>query len=173
MQQATFSKVQAINLSPQNFCETGSRYVSRTNQGDRRTANWLERSNGLINRTLHPRFCPRHATLTFGGSPPRVSTLRCRNASRQPELLRVTFSPFLLMDVPPGNTLANPYSDDAATPGQPAFPWRGQITSLPAAGFAGSVDQTSTAAAQVAAFFGAATPASFSLSGDTVSWAAR
>ena len=57
------------------------------------------------------------------------------------------------MDVPPGNTLPNPYSANAATPGQPAFPWRGRITCSPAAGFAGSVDKTGTAATQVSALF--------------------
>ena len=84
--------------------------------------------------------------------------------------LRVTFYPFILLDVPPGNTLPNPYSDNAAETGQPAFPWRGRITCSPAAGYAGSVDKTATAASQVAALFGAATPASFSVSGQTVSW---
>ncbi len=85
--------------------------------------------------------------------------------------LRVTFYPFILMDVPPGNTLPNPYSDNAAGTGQPAFPWRGRITCSPAAGFAGTVDKTATAASQVAALFGAATPASFNVSGESVSWA--
>ncbi len=46
--------------------------------------------------------------------------------------LRVTFYPFLLMDVPPGNTLPNPYSANAATPGQPASPGAG-VSPLPAA----------------------------------------
>ena len=84
--------------------------------------------------------------------------------------LRVTFYPFILMDVPPGNTLPNPYSDNAAETGQPAFPWRGRITCSPAAGYVGSVDKTGTAATQVSALFGAATPASFSVSGESVSW---
>jgi hypothetical protein len=69
---------------------------------------------------------------------------------------KVTFYPFILMDVPPWNTLANPYSDNAATSGQAAFPWRGRITCSPAAGFEGTVDKTGDAATQVAAFFGAA-----------------
>ena len=84
--------------------------------------------------------------------------------------LRVTFYPFILMDVPPGNSLPNPYSDNAAETGQPAFPWRGRITCSPAAGLAGSVDKTATAAAQVAGLFGTATPADFSVSGETVAW---
>ena len=82
----------------------------------------------------------------------------------------VTFYPFILMDVPSGNALPNPYSDNAAGTGQPAFPWRGRITCSPAAGFAGTVDKTATAASQVAALFGAATPASFSVSGESVPW---
>ncbi|MGQ3673973.1 baseplate multidomain protein megatron [Xanthobacter sp. TB0139] len=84
--------------------------------------------------------------------------------------LRVTFYPFILMDVPPGNTLPNPNSDNAAELGQPTFPWRGRITCSPAAGYAGSVDKTATASSQVAAFFGSASPSDFTISGDTVSW---
>ncbi|MDZ4136198.1 MAG: glycoside hydrolase/phage tail family protein, partial [Paracoccaceae bacterium] len=84
--------------------------------------------------------------------------------------LRVTFYPFILMDVPPGNSLPDPYSDDAAGIGQPAFPWRGRITVAPAADFAGTVDKTATAAGQVAALFGAASPSDFVISGETVSW---
>jgi len=48
-----------------------------------------------------------------------------------------------VMDVPPDNTLPNPYSDNAAETGQPVFPWRGRITCSPAAGFAGSKDPVS------------------------------
>jgi hypothetical protein len=66
----------------------------------------------------------------------------------------VVFYPFILMDVPSDNTLPDPYSNSAATTGQPAYPWRGRITCSPAAGFTGTVDQTGTAATQVSAFFG-------------------
>lgn len=75
--------------------------------------------------------------------------------------LRVTMYPFVMMDIPSTNSLPNPYSDNAAATGQSAYPWRGRITVSPAAGFAGTVDKTSTAASQVAAFFGAATPGQF------------
>ncbi len=84
--------------------------------------------------------------------------------------MRVTFYPFLMMDVSPGNTLPDPYSDNAGDIGQPAFPWRGRITCSPAAGYAGTVDRSALAAAQVASFFGSATPADFSISGEAVSW---
>jgi hypothetical protein len=84
--------------------------------------------------------------------------------------LRVTFYPFLLMDIAPENGLPDPYSHDAAGIGQPAFPWRGRITCSPAAGYAGSVDGTAAAAAEVAAFFGTATPGQFAVSGESVAW---
>lgn len=66
---------------------------------------------------------------------------------------RVVFYPFILMDVTSGNTLPNPYSDNAAGVGQSAFPWRGRITCSPADGFAGSPNNTAAAATQINAFF--------------------
>ena len=105
----------------------------------------------------------------YGGTPADFAVVQAIREIKA-RGLRVTFYPFLLMDVPPGNSLPNPYSDNAATLGQPTFPWRGRITCSPAAGFAGSVDKTAPASAQVAAFFGAATPADFAVSGTTVTW---
>lgn len=66
---------------------------------------------------------------------------------------KVVFYPFIFMDIPPGNTLPNPYSNNAATLGQPIFPWRGRITCSPALGFTGTVSKTSAAADQVTTFF--------------------
>ncbi len=83
---------------------------------------------------------------------------------------RVTFYPFILMDIPAANTLPNPYSPNGTTPGQPVYPWRGRITCAPAAGFAGTVDKTAAAGTQVAAFFGSATPGQFAVSGTTVNF---
>ena len=70
---------------------------------------------------------------------------------------RVTLYPFILMDVPAGNSLANPYGGSS----QPAYPWRGRITCHPAPGQGGTVDKTGDAATQVAAFFGEAEPEDF------------
>lgn len=105
----------------------------------------------------------------YGGTPADFAVVQAIQEMKA-HGLRVTFYPFILMDVPPGNTLPNPYSDNAAQTGQPAFPWRGRITCSPAAGFAGTVDKTAPAASQVASLFGAATPANFSVSGQSVSW---
>jgi hypothetical protein len=105
----------------------------------------------------------------FGGTPAdfavvqAIQDLRARGK-------RITFYPFVMMDVPAGNTLPNPYSANAATLGQPVYPWRGRITVSPASGQTGTADKTGAAATQIAAFFGAASAASFSTSGTTVSW---
>ncbi len=105
----------------------------------------------------------------YGGTPADFAVVQAIQEMKA-RGLRVTFYPFILMDVPPDKTLPNPYSDNAALTGQPAFPWRGRMTCSPATGHAGTVDKTATAASQVAALFGAATPASFNVSGQSVSW---
>ena len=105
----------------------------------------------------------------YGGTPADFAVVQAIQEMKA-RGLRVTFYPFLLLDVPSGNTLPNPYSNNAATAGQPTFPWRGRITCSPAAGFAGSADKTAIAATQVSALFGTATPANFSVSGTSVSW---
>ena len=63
---------------------------------------------------------------------------------------KVTFYPFLMMDIPAGNALADPWSGASA---QAAYPWRGRITCDPAPGQAGSPDGSAAAADQLNAFF--------------------
>ena len=105
----------------------------------------------------------------FGGTPADFSVVEAIRELKA-RGMRVTFYPFLMMDVPPGNTLPNPYSDNASEDGQPAFPWRGRITCSPAAGYAGTVDKTAAAATQVSDFFGDAQLSDFAVASDTVSW---
>ncbi|EPX82921.1 Putative phage tail protein/GTA TIM-barrel-like domain protein, partial [Rubellimicrobium thermophilum DSM 16684] len=105
----------------------------------------------------------------YGGTPSDFAVVQAIQEMKA-RGLRVTFYPFLLLDVPPGNMKPNPYSANAAALGQPTFPWRGRITCSPAAGFAGSVDKTAPAATQVSALFGTATPANFSVSGTSINW---
>jgi len=88
----------------------------------------------------------------YGGTPSDDSVTAIL-AELKARGLKVTFYPFVFLDVPAGNTLANPYSDNAAAAGQPAYPWRGRITPSPAPGYAGSADRTAAAATQVNAFF--------------------
>lgn len=127
------------------------------------TVNGVARANAhLVSRDAENRP-------VYGGTPADFAVVQAIRELKA-RGLRVTFYPFILMDVPPGNTLPNPYSDNAAIAGQPSFPWRGRITCSPASGYVGSVDKTAAAASQVASVFGAATPANFSVSGETVSW---
>lgn len=64
--------------------------------------------------------------------------------------LKVTLNPFILMDVPAGNTLPDPWGASAQSP----HPWRGRITCHPAPGQPGTTDRTAAAAADVQAFAG-------------------
>ncbi len=72
-----------------------------------------------------------------------------------------------MMDVPAGNALPDPWSGAAS---QPVYPWRGRISCHPAPGQAGTVDGTATAASQIAAFFGTASAAHFSVAAGSVTY---
>jgi hypothetical protein len=102
----------------------------------------------------------------YGGTPTDASVIEAIFALKQAGKL-VTFNPFILMDQLDGNTLPDPWS---AAVSQPALPWRGRISLDKAFGQAGSVDQTAAANAQVAAFFGMAQPAQFTILGHSVSY---
>jgi len=87
----------------------------------------------------------------YGGTPSDAGVLRLI-AELKARGLKVTLYPFIVMDVPVGNALPDPYGGAA----QAAYPWRGRITCDPAPGVAGSPDGTAAAAAQVDTFFTAA-----------------
>lgn len=70
--------------------------------------------------------------------------------------ISVTMSPFLLMDIPAGNGLADPYGGAE----QAAFPWRGRITA--------TEDKSATTPAEVEAFFGTAASADFTIANGRV-----
>ena len=125
--------------------------------------------NGVDRANAHLISLDAEGRTNYGGTPADFSVVQAIREMKA-RGLRVTFYPFLLMDIPEGNTLPDPYSDNAATPGQPAHPWRGRITCSPAVGFAGTVDKTADAATQVAAFFSNAQISDFAVSGETVSW---
>ncbi len=91
----------------------------------------------------------------FGGTP-ADNSVRHLISDLKTRGLKITLYPFVMMDIPAGNALPDPWSDAAA---QPVYPWRGRITCDPAPGQAGSPDGSAAAADQVADFFGDATPA--------------
>ena len=66
----------------------------------------------------------------FGGTPSDQS-VRDLIAELKARGLKVTLYPFLMMDIPAGNALPDPWTGAAA---QPAYPWRGRITCDPAPG---------------------------------------
>jgi len=103
----------------------------------------------------------------YGGTPTDQSVVEAIVALKEAGQ-EVTFYPFILMDQLDGNGLDDPYS--AATD-QPVLPWRGRITTVKAPGISGSTDQSAAAEAEVAAFFGAAAVADFTVSADSVDYA--
>ena len=78
--------------------------------------------------------------------------------------LKVVFYPFILMDIPAGNGLEDPYGGAEQVP----FPWRGRITVAPAPGREGSPDGTAAVDGAVASIVGAAAPGDFAAAGDVV-----
>ena len=117
-----------------------------------------------LTRTTAPLVSLVDGRAAYGGTPSDqtvVAAIRdLRNRGHQ-----VTLTPFILMDIPPGNALPDPYSANTA---QPAFPWRGRITVSPAPGRPGSPDKSAAAAIEIAHFVGTAMPSHFTLSGETV-----
>ncbi len=102
----------------------------------------------------------------YGGTPADQSVVEAIGALRA-KGKAVVFYPFILMEQLAGNVLPDPWSPAI---GQPAFPWRGRITTSKAPGQPGTPDRTAAAAAELAAFFGTAVPGQFSASGTVVSY---
>lgn len=78
--------------------------------------------------------------------------------------LKVTFYPFLMMDIPAGNTLPDPSGSGY----QASYPWRGRITCDPQPGSTNSAYGTAAIRSQVSAFVGAAKASDFIVIGSTV-----
>ena len=99
----------------------------------------------------------------YGGTPSDDSVVAAiRNLKARG--LEVYLYPFVLMDVPADNGLADPYGGENQAP----YPWRGRITCSPATGQPGTADRTAAARNQVEAFRGGANPGHFSVSGTAV-----
>ena len=100
---------------------------------------------GGLDRTTAHLVSTSNGGPAYGGTPDDAALVEAIRDLKA-RGLKVTFYPFLMMDVPAGNTLPDPWSDYAAAIGQSVLPWRGRITCSPAAGFAGTVDKTAAAA---------------------------
>ncbi len=79
----------------------------------------------------------------FGGTPDDQSVVAAIKDLKA-RGLQVCLTPFILMDIPAGNTLSDPYSGNA---GQAVYPWRGRITKQYA-----TADKTPQVATEVASF---------------------
>ena len=101
----------------------------------------------------------------YGGTPSDASVARALQDLKARGLATV-FYPFILMDIPPGNSLPDPYGGGS----QAAHPWRGRVTCDPAPGRPGSADKTAACATQVQNLVGAAQPGHFGGSGATVTY---
>ena len=84
-----------------------------------------------------------NGSAAFGGTPDDQSVIAAIKDLKA-RGFQVCLTPFILMDIPSGNTLSDPYGGGA---GQPVYPWRGRITKQ----FA-TADKTAAVAAEVAAF---------------------
>ena len=102
----------------------------------------------------------------FGGTPSDASVKRAIEDLKT-RGLSVLYYPFVLMDVPTGNGLSDPYGGSE----QAAYPWRGRISIDPAPGFAGSQDKSAGVATDVASFFGTASASDFAITPAGVSYA--
>ena len=99
----------------------------------------------------------------FGGTPGDGSIIRAIQDIHA-RGLKVTFYPFLMMDIPDANSLPDPYG----TAVQPAYPWRGRVTCDPAIGQPSTADKTALAKAQIDAFAGSAGPEDFTNGTNTI-----
>ena len=87
----------------------------------------------------------------YGGTPSDASILQAISSLKS-RGYKVTLYPFILMDIPAGNGLPDPYGGAE----QGAFPWRGRITCFPH-----SAQNTSTVNGQIDSFFGTAQNSDF------------
>jgi len=125
----------------------GNCTVEPRTEGATRTIEGAEWSVAGISREMAQVVSSHGAGPAYGGTPSDASVLAAI-ADLKARGLKVTLYPFVLMDIPEGNALPDPYG--AAE--QAAYPWRGRITCMPAPGQPGSPDGSSVAAAQVASF---------------------
>ncbi|WP_349360085.1 glycoside hydrolase/phage tail family protein [Stappia sp.] len=92
----------------------------------------------------------------YGGTPADESVIRAIQDLKA-RGLKVALHPFILMDVPAGNALPDPYGGTEQAP----HPWRGRITASLAPGLPGTPDGTGAVTAELDAFVGTAAPGDF------------
>lgn len=134
---------------------------------DKETTPYVWEVNGVTRSAARLVSQDENGRPVFGGTPSDQSVMRAIQEMNA-RGLKVMFYPFLLMDIPAGNTLTDPWTGEE---GQAAFPWRGRITLDAAPGTVGSADKTPDAAAETADFFGAAQAGEFTPHAEGVDYA--
>jgi hypothetical protein len=119
---------------------------------------------GLTRATAEP-VSLHEGRAAYGGTPSDASVIRAIQDLKA-RGLKVAFYPFVMMDIPHGNALPDPYGGAA----QASYPWRGRITASIAPGLPESPDRTEAAGDEIAAFVGAAAPTDFSLTAGGVGY---
>ena len=97
----------------------------------------------------------------YGGTPSDASIVQAITSLKS-RGFKVTIYPFILMDVPPGNGLPDPYGGPNSEGEQAAFPWRGRITS--------ANDMSAAVTADVDHFFGTCTALDFGIADEQVTY---
>lgn len=125
-------------------------------QRDKSTVPWAWNVCGTSRAGAHL-ISQTDGAANYGGTPADEAVIQGIQALTA-RGIAVTVSPFLFLDVPPGNGLPDPYGK----PEQAAFPWRGRIVT--------SVDGTSAVRDEVSSFLGSAAVADFARDGTRVLW---
>ncbi|MFG1400324.1 baseplate multidomain protein megatron [Xanthobacter sediminis] len=119
---------------------------------------------GGLSRLELPDVSQHAGRAAYGGTPADITVIRAIRKLKEAGL-KVTLNPFVMMDIPAGNTLADPWTGAAS---QPPYPWRGRIVCDPAPGRPGSAEGTAVCAAQVSDLFGVAKAGDFHRAGTLV-----
>lgn len=124
-------------------------------QAQKATIPYVWRSGGVEREGA--RLISRHGGGPAYGGTPADQAVISAIAALKARGYAVTLYPLLMMDIPAGNGLPDPYGGAE----QAAYPWRGRIT---------GTDKDAAAASEVAAFFGAAVPGDFSFNDGAVGY---
>lgn len=106
--------------------------------------------SGLTRDAADTHLCSSSQGRSNYGGTPSDDSMRALIADLKARGLKVTLNPFVMMDIPAGNGLPDPWGNAEQAP----HPWRGRISCIPAPGQAGSPYNSALIADQCAAFTG-------------------
>lgn len=133
------------------------------NQRNLQQADWLVSS---VSRAAAQLVSRVEGVPAFGGTPSDAGIIRIIQDIKS-RGLKVTYNPFIMMDVPADNALSDPYAPDRF---QSVYPWRGRITASRAPLLPETPDRTDLINNEISQFLGSASISQFSISGTRVSF---